>query len=611
MSTASKDFFIREFGDKVLVSSSEGALNLKHFCEVIKDERFHIAGPSIVDDSTGKWSMLKPTLLECSVFYRSLHAGDFIKIELFQFCEGAFGSIKSYEIPFQCPLTELFLLNREFIVCNRMVDGRRNITFLNLSDQRFVDYYTDSQDSIHYVVQDDVVYILEKHYDVSVIKMVSFSDGNMPSLIENHPLKDIKVHAVDCTPSNNRFVIAQDDGYFSCTVDSEFLTNNRLLYELPYNFHDSLEYAHIANAIVPHPCLLRNEFHDVFSDSWNYVLLDGVVHCTEYSSEDGQSHFYQMMRKEGVYQFVLGTAKLSFQPSYSDEFKEMPMIFDYLNRSVTLFNPSTDYFTQCLISVCGFFDTQWRIGHATEEECTIRLYIDGVESKSFDLPQEVPDDYSIVFNECHHLVYYGNFDYNIVINGAKYNKEFSGKPLLAGNNIWAPINENKLTMLILNESGRISKTVKQSFDVTISKLIQNHYCHDECIVMSREGSFFVRHDGRRSFLVEEVQFARNCDPCFIREGVFVCGGKIFDFDSDVSSFLLNHEMRRMYSPAPNVAISYRILQDFLQFEMKVLTTENSRDGVVSYSVEKIVVESYDFISQCSISSVVSSFGCYK
>ncbi|KAL0230327.1 hypothetical protein PCE1_003888 [Barthelona sp. PCE] len=427
-------------------------------CFVDANKDSVILGPSINPNPApgdGKCDMLKPTLLEPSIFYR----------------------------------TSRTLLNRRFLISRE--EERAFETSLRIADLenegRTVFSLQMEFCNYHYIVQDGIAYIVAFRSNRCVYnRMFAFTADGSPTVVDDHPLKHIQVRGIDRTPCDNHFLIEQNGEYFTCSVENGEKKSVPLPFELPvHNYY--IEFAYIEGIAIPRtidhilPC--------VICDKWDFVSLNGDVHCSEYKEESGVTNFYPMGVKDVSYAFIVDKSMSPFSVKF-------PIIFNTFHNSITLLQSSPEYRDHVLHDSRRIYDAEtkkWNIGFITTDLHSCHMYVGNRRVSSFEKPRAV--QYSNISFSNHHFAASWaaeNVAYVLVNDDELFSSTNVRELKVVGDYIWY-LSNGTLTVHVLDrESGGVIRTMRHIFEGRCDDLMENPYCGEECLVLNGKQTFFIR-----------------------------------------------------------------------------------------------------------------------
>ncbi|KAL0234342.1 hypothetical protein PCE1_001378 [Barthelona sp. PCE] len=582
---------------ELVVASSNDDLNTKSMCNIVLNHNQTVLNPpmEVVQNSSEKYSILKPTLLELSIFFRKLHISEHESIiELFELnYEGYFIFLERYHLPFHF---SGYLLNEKFILATFKVDNViTSIEIRNLENISEVvcSRVFSEEDSICYVdylVQNDIAYLIYVHFRSSKtnfkLEKIAFKN-HTPYFVQNHPLKDTKVYALDRTPGNNSFITYKNGkSYNNGKICSHMDAGDQIAYVFDV--------------------LVRN------AKRWNFVLLNGEVYITSYDAKTGHSAFKAIKKSCKNYMFILNDIIpfVQLETSRFYDFERLPVFFDVLNNSMTFLKPSTTNNSYFYDKYRFYDDTaqEWCTGFVTEEKNGFMMYAES-EVLSFQKPENNVH-YKISFNKLHYAaVYTWKGQTHCLINGWMFVKDSIHDLCIVGNSLWFVSNNTVLIMFKFDRSGIVIKAKEQIFSKKI-RVVHNPYCEHECWVFSNNDCFFVRYEPDTDcFKFLKDNFKQGI-PCFIDQSMIFCKDRVYEFDNNevIGRWSMPNIKSNIYSPKPGVFVDFSVKKEELIMEFSIYSFDYYD---YCFKEEKRVVSAVEFLSSCEISSIFSSFGHFK
>ncbi|KAL0232361.1 hypothetical protein PCE1_002702 [Barthelona sp. PCE] len=612
-----KNFTVIPFKDKIIFSHHDEMSN-RQICVVDANKHQVISGPGtersqnvVVNATTVTAGMLKPTLLEPTVFYRIVYdfsdEGDSTMLELYEFVDSEFVLLKSMFLDYYFEAPYIRLLDRRFLLFRRVSRSKDvSLQIYELFEENYGLVSTTHLDhfAIDYIVQDGIVFVLlYSGGDYDQIMKFSFDDG-IPYVIEVDALKDVQVYCLDRTPGNSHIIIEQGVELFTFVVEDDTLRITPLGYDIPHR--QFLEVVNVKGVLVP---LYDDLCPDVICTRWSFVELNGELHCTEYNSVSGCSSFFQIFKKFFNCLFVLDDLFKYYCSNMSrvNFIQEYPIIFDFFNHSISIWNPSSKDFENCILySVSRYYDLetgQWTMRHVTRCNTIVYLFINGTEVRSIESDES--SEISVHFNHHHHLLCYCRERKYFVNN--HYMSELNHASLF-GNNVWGIDGFGGLVVhKLCHETGEVISSKQLYFEYEYESKIHNPYFPEECIYIGEEKSFFVRYNEQDGdFKVLEVEYDIEPDAIFVDKGLLVCHKKILQFDNDGVIYVEISPMgKTLYTPKQGVAIGETFVED-LQVKLDILTFKDN----CNYDIETKNMDIAEFLNGCSISSMFTSFSGY-
>ncbi|KAL0234632.1 hypothetical protein PCE1_001668 [Barthelona sp. PCE] len=546
-------------------------------------------------------SILKPTLIEPTIFYRSSYRSrdERWKLELFEFCEGEFTFVRHVILPFK--IHGVMLNGRFFVGIVREEDSWAHIIW-DLDQERIVMRPSIDCTNIQYVSHDGVAYVI--HGADRAVKTFMVDEGE--EIPVHCVLQNYSVYAMDHTPGCTRFITAENDTLFSCRIDK-----NSELIRTPFNGNvekgDII--ARVLDVIVPQPTI-RSRFPDVVCEHWNFVCIDDEVYCSEYDGATGVTNFYRMDKHDVQCMFMLDEYSTPLSEIRAASFRDFPVHLDMYNNSAALIHCSPDscFEGHVFHSMCRFYSSdtkKWDIAFATETKHSCYIYNDdGSIAATIDKPLD--DTYCAEISFCGNsgAIFIRNDDDEtiLVLNGSRITCKDRVKYLrIVGNYVWY-MDGGHLVMHILNAAGEVVKTVEKWMG-NIKRLVANPYCPQECCAQC----YIVRYDEQDEDLkcYEFDYYRRSVNPCFIDTGILAYGNKVFEFDTSGIKKQRGVQLVNCYlqSPKPGVLVGYMNLKDF-QVNKSILVFESSETELC---VKTDTVSILEFLGDCDISTIFSSF----
>ncbi|KAL0233776.1 hypothetical protein PCE1_002282 [Barthelona sp. PCE] len=615
--TLSNNFIFTPFSGKIIVSSTEGYLNTRKLCIIDKRTDLSVQGPSVDPKLSNRFEMLKPTLLRPCIFYRTRSIERnvapactvYTLIELYLFEEGDFKFIADYEVPFSfngCLLDERWLLTGKYTFQSTEItlityDLKENIV---VASETFILGWFHK-----YFVHEGVAYLISGK-NSRIVKMVSWANGK-PSLVD--PVhKDLNIVALDMTPGDSRFIIEHSDkaATFSLNEDGE-LSSIPLDFLLP-DLKGEEEIARILDVVVPR-LSYRGQFLNVYCEHWDFVTLGNDVFCTVYDARSGETTFCPLFRRDFDCIFVLGNVpmRLSYDRR-SRTLMEYPLLFDLVGNSIKLLIPSSEGFKgDVLRNGKRFYDLdvqEWRVGYVTQNDREVRIYI-GDSEQSFILRKGIKN-YDVLFNNRHYVaIFERRGQKTISINGEIAQVQATRCPKVVGNRIWYIKDRNILTMLELEAiTGELIDSKELSFEGQWWCLYTNPYCAEEC-VMAGSTTFIVRYSANegilRCFEISSIKYS----VCFVDQGYLSYGGKVYKFGCDSITDMFDLDMYSDYTYSPERGIGFNYTQlDGNKVKIHTFKIKDDGTGVIVFTQ---ILDLVEFLSQCEISSLFSSFDQFR
>ncbi|KAL0239242.1 hypothetical protein PCE1_004933 [Barthelona sp. PCE] len=590
----SKNFTFTSFCNLVVVTDIINEFQQEQPLSIIdKRSDLILHGPP-VDDSLlsgyEKWSMLKPSLLDPSIFYRTIHMPSGSILELFKFFEGSFVFFKRLELSFffsGCLIDRLYLVNRKRI---EYMNSQIEIYNIDTEDSVFSDNFEVNQ--INCIVQDGIVYVIGVNmYSYKAVALVSFTKDDIPFLSKTF----FDIVALDWTPGNNRFILNNDR-----TVICE-----RLL-----NLQNCSEVAKVFGVYIPRPSF-KDQFHDVFCRCWNFISLDKEIYCTEYNEYSGDTIFYRICRRDVINcLFVLSNCTDIFSHvRYPMSLKRVPVLFNWFNQSIILLKPSTVFDNEAFIATTKFYDItaqKWSICFIIEATDEFKLYVNN-ETPIFHFPNRIFKHISLNLN--HIAVIYSTFGDSCAVINRNFVVENVQKVEIVGDRAWLIENNSVLKMLMLHhETGHVTNSVEHILLWCVQQMIVNPYCQDECVITCSTGSLYVRFNPVSDSL-DCVEIKCCGVVCFIDEGMLLSGYKAYRFCNEIEEWVIPSTFveGKRFSPEPGVVAECRYIKGF-QGTLRTLTFCNH---TCSFSVTERNLDVVNFLSKCDVSFTFSSFGKFK
>ncbi|KAL0239024.1 hypothetical protein PCE1_004715 [Barthelona sp. PCE] len=587
------------FNDKTIVSSNNESLNTNNVCLVGK-HRGIIHGPPIDGSSAAeniKWCMLRHSLLDHNIFYRSARVGNAgTVVELFEFTEGKFFLTKRINLPvFDLPIC----LNKRFLFTKQGVDafGIR-LEFIDLQIDTIHHSDIVLRPNIEFFVHNGVAYML---CDLSVIAMILFTDQGLPTVSECTPLFEFQCFALDRTPGDNAMIIKRDNALFRpCVGDNDEV--NLLPYDgkFPVEYNTKkIEFVRILDVTIPHPSV---NFPGICCAEWDFVLLDGEVYCTSYGSQGG-TDFYRLSKQELACLFVLNSEDVPFSHKVRSV-KDAPIVFEYFFNSITILNT-----TQELQSMRRFYDSEaqrWDRGYVTENCGKIRVFIGETEMISFDQCEYSSEPHDTIFNRYHHATQQPEKQYSTVLNCAPISMFMIQFFDIVGNNVWFTNDLTDLNHMVLSqETGEITYSETYSLGECCDELITNQYCENEIFIVTESSRFFVRYEPEEEdymFIELDYDEEEMHEPLFIDESLLVINSIAYEFDYDSVSNTWDVQLQyadldrdNLFSPNRRVAVEYENFGDY-NVNVNIRTFDGS-----GFTKETKEVNMIEFLSNCDVS----------
>ncbi|KAL0232076.1 hypothetical protein PCE1_003072 [Barthelona sp. PCE] len=615
-----ENFIFTNFHEIVIISSTNEVFNNRklHLIDIYKELVFQGPPvPPLYNDivQSEKFDMLKPTLLEPTIFYRTMHLGTDRSItELFEFSEGEFIFVNQFDLPFSF---EGFLLDKNYLVCQRKGNYKTVIEIVELRSSNIVFLKVCESEVVEFVEQYGCAYmVFGDHY--SNIMLFSYTDEGVPQLIHDHPFQNVKIRALDRTPGYNRIVVEENEELCTCSVDENGVLS---FHQEKYCFtkwNCRIEFINFLDIIIPHP-RDRVHCHSTYCEYWDFVMLDNQVHCTVYDSVTGFTTFHRIFKRDMKCLFLLGIDTLPFlniNQRTSTSFRNFPLCFDWVNNSICLFHPSSAMEGSTLHSVHRFYDInsqKWCIGYVVEEEgdCII---IKPKKTVRFKNPKGI-EYYNVSFNNKHHAITFKlRQGWFFKVNELSLNRNDIQSMTVVGNHVWFVIGFRIIAIYILDEeTSVVNKEIEVEVGDMVVYLSPNPYCKDECFIGCHNRCFIAKYDREEEMLKKyEIVLNDSHNLCFIDQGMVVYGNKLYGFDEDGISntwnIALEEEIlqKKMISPNPGFVAWFEYINSF-NLKMHTMTHNHDLTGLVIDSKNLNVIE---FLANCNVDSVLSSFGSF-
>ncbi|KAL0230870.1 hypothetical protein PCE1_003247 [Barthelona sp. PCE] len=613
-----ENFTFTNINNDIIVSSTNENINKQRsLCIIDINDKQSVSGPPINVSASGskKVDMLRPTLLEPSIFHRTVKISRTNSLlELFEFHNNEFTYLKNYELPFHFDHGRM--LDRRFLLYKSK--KRKRKVHLNMYDldQNCENSLVIAGRNLKFVVQSSVVFVCAYHMNGNrAVAMFSFTDEGEPLFVDHHPFLDelSAVEILDRTPGDNQLIsIKGGEAISHRLVDNKFVTVP-FPYVLPKG-RNKMDIVRIFDSVVP--LLYSNEwFPSVYSPYNNFVLLNGKVFCTEHDKQSGLTVFYQMNRRDVNCLFVLGIDAVPYW--YSPTIRSLskcPVIFSFMHNYITLLHPTNEFKHYNLHSAYRLYDSttqQWRIGYVTETEQNVCCTIDDEQVCCFDkVENAVYND--IVFNRSHYVASYCDIDeeYNIQINDSNFEVMVDFLSLV-DNYVWYIGNGNILTVHVLSDDGEIISTKEHTCDDYVWGMVPNFYCPFECCFVCGRKIFYVCCEDDTLRLVEIHMRMLNDGYCFIDRGLLVTNYQIFKCNAEdmtvESESKVTYIEGELYSPEKGVAAGFYKRID--AFQLKIPTLTFSEDNECCMEERTIDIE--EFLADCSVYSFSSYGSCHE
>ncbi|KAL0237227.1 hypothetical protein PCE1_000624 [Barthelona sp. PCE] len=623
-SAVPRNLILEPFHERRIVSCNDETLNTQSISFIDANMESMIRGP-IVDGSNAvgkKIGMLKPTLLEPTIFYRCLHEeGSFSIVELFEFSDGAFILLQRNNLPFKFNYDLDSLLDRRFVI--QRVDEIHMKTSYDIyiydlnQDSKIIFSTSFQKQSFWTVVQVGVAFITTGHHSVVIdYSIISFSREGFPHLIRYSPLQRVKLCAYDRSPNTHQFIVDEDYHFltysvqYSALISTPFTTNKYLP-----KLRKVKEFIPLFDVFIPHPdAYIRHP--TVYNNLWDFVLLNGKTYSTAYDSSTGISNFYRVTKQTHKCMFVLDVDSEYFPQVRKDNssFGRFPIVCDFYNNSIIFLHTSKDFHHEILRNSHRFYDfdsNQWRTGFVTEKFRDCNFYLDGIALATLERPEHAKI-IEFSFNNIHQAISFKKrsldwqstgSQYLLLINGNQnlINSHISHLHII-GNFVYFVSEHRFLTVQMLDDKGEILQTKEYTCNENIREVICNPYCGTEIIINQ---NFVMRYE------IENDEFCcikidDSCsDPIFIDEGVIISDKTAYMLGIDgIRTFEIPEIEGFLYSPTRGILVGCTTVINH-NFTMKTLQFDSSN---AEFAVETRDVSVIDFFTQCEISSTFSSFG---
>ncbi|KAL0233678.1 hypothetical protein PCE1_002187 [Barthelona sp. PCE] len=647
----SEFFSLVPFGDDTLISATSDEVHQPSYSIVDKSMNGVIDGPPVTASESDDEShlILRPTELEKTIFYQTSSLDDkMFKIEMFEYVDGQFSPLKNHEF-FKMPgWKEGSMINQRFWV--QVVDST-NVNFYDMDNNRTKVFeacmpFNSWMRAPFFVTQDEITYFI--HWNSrTVMEKLAFNEEGIPYLISDGPLEGSWFYGFNATPGNNSIIFESREGMLvTCAETEDSYEKHPLDFVMP-DFGGEYEYKHneeweckelaIINGIPVQKPNQPVKAGDAICHVWNFVLLDGIVYCSEYNSEAQCTKFYRVyteslngccvLQPESTLHFT------EYDPCFTEGLCEFPFAFDFYNNSVTLFAKTKE--NAELYNSYQYYDIErqeWRTCVVTKVGENNVLYLDGVEVFRYVRQEDEVEDCVTSFNDRHHAVYYNidYYTYPFIINGHKVLETHDDihQFKVCGDLVWLFDSMGMMNLFAMDQNGSVKKTVKKSLDCYSCKdMVTNDYCYEEVCFNQLFEDYENGNDMGYSFDCSYVQYdTESCSvkvvarfevynksvaSCFVDKGVLIFGSKMFIIDSsgvisslDMSGcFDESFEDYILVSPKKGVAVWYSKTMKNHQVFMRIITFS---DDYSKFEVEEKTVDMREFITQCSV-SVFDSF----
>ncbi|KAL0230660.1 hypothetical protein PCE1_004217 [Barthelona sp. PCE] len=550
--------------------------------------------------------------MEPTVFYRKIRTQDdegyLQRIELYEFIDGEFVFIKFFEFP----NGEGCMLDRKIFLSERTGNhSRKALDIIDLEQNSRVHYERFVRvQKFQYLTQNDITYMIITYINgTKHIKMFEFTDLGVPYLVDNHPLRGIKIFAIDRTPNDNRFIITHENEIFTCAIEGGMLVTKYFTDISPeWKFFE--EFSRISNVIIPLPSEYKR-LMNVYCFQKDFVLIDGNIYCTEYDHTTGRTNFFQMYKRELNCWFYLDSSVVSSFVRDYRSYKELPIIFDWLDNSVILLCPSkTGFKDHVLHSIHKFYESDtehWINGYVIEEDCILRLHINETELASFEKPDCVLK-YCVLFDNQFFIAYctvkprkesFFLTKYEVIPVG------FIHSMKMVDNVVWFVRNRCILsTMVFCQESGLLIGYEEFVVQESIIELVHNPYSHDQCFLVGEQQCYLV-HKKKNAFSIFCIERKKKFSACFIDRGLVIYGDMVYELTSEGIKSVreIPFVEGKLECVKPRLALRFTHLKQF-QVQMCIL----SFDGNIFRSE---IINVADFLAQCKVSATFSAFESFR
>ncbi|KAL0229708.1 hypothetical protein PCE1_003276 [Barthelona sp. PCE] len=427
-----QNFSFRTLKHQIAVSSTfDDSFNNRTLELIEKHDGMVIYGPTSLDqfsDSKYKdFDMMKPTLLEENIYYRTSHKGvSRSRVEFFEFRGGEFIFLEHRDLMFYF---QGFMLNRRFLVNEKRSFDGKILEILDLTQEinAVCCHINDDVQRFRYIEQSGLVCVIgvPRRGNYKCLCVISLVESQ-PIVIGGHPLLDIGIIALDLTPGAQHCIVEREGKPWACVVGDEltYLPFADDAYLSFMNDFSSKEFVRILGSVVLCPMNYKFCF-DVYCDQWNFVLLENVIYCTEFDANSGQSIFYQMRKQTTRCMFCFGLDLIPLSEKLMNQnFFTFPIVGNFYKNSVTLLSPSDDFKNHTLQGMHRFYDLEeekhsysW---FTEDDDRTCRLYIDDRLVASFDIPKDVRS-YKVALNNRIYVVcfQFSEFDHLVLVNGTQ------------------------------------------------------------------------------------------------------------------------------------------------------------------------------------------------
>ncbi|KAL0238867.1 hypothetical protein PCE1_004558 [Barthelona sp. PCE] len=522
------------------------------------------------------------------------------RIEQFLFKEGEFKYFKSVVLPIA--IDDGFLLNERFVVSieHEIFDGETIMEIYDLVQDNILVYRKRwSFAKVQYIAIDGVAFMIS-----NTVRKFAFTDEGTPFVVD--VLNNIRLIGLDCTPDDNHFIISQCNELFTCSVCNGELVKNPFVVYLPKS-HIKTDISRIFDVIIQSSSEYDHH-NSVYCESWNFLMLNDEVFCTEYDAATGCSTFFKLYRNDVDCMFVLQNRFISLNERRYN-FSNFPITLDLFSNSITLLVPSKLNFEGHILRCTDrFYDIntqKWCSNYVTECNDYCYLYSNEKKVAEFKKPEEFEIRY-ISFNNFHFVALNEcEQNFGVIINDLFLCRENVRCLRVAGDSVWFIRDDRVVELHVLNGS-TIFKSKEINIGAYVDRFLVNPYCPEECFIDCDRQSFFLRFNYElNDFALFQVK--GRCSPCFLDRSLLLVNGKIIMFGTnDVDSVTdVSFIKGALFSPMTRVVIGFT---DFECYKVKMHIMRV--DVEHNYVVETRNIEFFEFLSNCNISSKFTSFNCF-